>query len=140
MAQTVPFMGEKDPLKILQQQHDYTRHCLNEFRKEKQLSMKLMLGGAVVTYFALNDELNGYNKAINDRTYRYTTGRDGETLAFENPRTNQGKIDKIKLMKVACYAVGGTAAVAGIVFQVIPYRWMKRAYIGKDGIGIKIKL
>jgi hypothetical protein len=35
--------------------------------------------------------------------------------------------------------VGAGLSVAGVVLQIIPYRWIKRAYIGKDGLGIKFK-
>lgn len=126
-----------DSIKVVQKQSDYTRHCLNRFRKEKQLSFKLMLGSVVLLYLASDDGINGYGKAMNDIPYHVETMRSGTVLYIALPRTNQRKVNIIKTAKVAGFVIGGGMALGGVALQVIPYRWMKRAYVGPDGIGIK---
>jgi hypothetical protein len=67
---------------------DYTRHCLNKFRKEKQLGFELMLGGAIITYLTNNDDINGYNKAYADVRTVWDQHNDGSYRLITYPRTN----------------------------------------------------
>lgn len=99
---------------------DYTNHCLNNFRKEKQLGLKLMLGGAIISYIANDNSINGYNKA------------------HSGARIDQTKLDNSKSLKVVGLVTGGAMVLSGVVFQIISYRHLGRAYLVPDKNGLTV--
>jgi hypothetical protein len=103
---------------------DYTRYCMNQFRKEAQMSYGLIIGGAIIIVLTNTDGINGYTNAYN------------EGLRYHN----WDKLNSIKTLKTAGLVVGIGAGLSGAALQVISYRWLGRAYIIPDRKGLTVGL
>ena len=117
---------------------DYTSHCLNKFRKEQQLGYGLMLGGAIVTFLATNEYVNGYKKAYADIPYYGYYDNNGVWKNIELSRTNQDKLNSITTIRNIGTYTGSAAILSGIVLQFISYRHLKRAYIIPERNGLTV--
>lgn len=113
-----------------QYQIDFVRHCLKKYHDEKLIGYGFQLGGFIISGIGLSidkksDEVNGI--------YQNETG--GWTYDTTVPNYGVHKADN-SLRNVLI--IGGAAcSLSGIVFFIDSEKWMKRAYIGPDGFGVR---
>lgn len=99
---------EKDQYQI-----DFVRHCLKKYHDEKILGYGLQVTGVLLAGV-------GLNMSQNDNTeYDYQA---------ENTENKEGK---------GLIYVGAAFSIAGIITLIDSEKWMKRAYIGPDGLGVR---
>lgn len=119
---------------------DYTNYCLEKFRREHMIGLGLQVAGIAVIGFTQWDSTNGTSKAEADFQSNYQRAGDSLEGKIMAQRGYEATLDKIEDKKRIGIIVGVSMGALGVVFQNINYRWLRRAYVGEDGIGVKIPL
>jgi len=91
-------------------QTDYVRHCLKKYHDEKMTGYGLQLAGIAMA---------------------------GAGVAIENNKNTERKLSS-PIDVVLIYG-GAACSVAGLITLIDSEKWMKRAYIGPDGIGVRFR-
>ena len=100
--------SELSPDMKIQYQTDYLRHCLNQYRNQKLKGYCISLSGMAVA--GVGVLLNPVSKNVN----------------FYDDSNK-------RLM----YFIGGGISLVGVFTVLNSEKWLKRAYIGPDGLGVK---
>ena len=123
----------------LQYQLDYTKHCLNQFRKKQLTGASIELGGALMIIVTQLNSVNGTKKAeINYWDNMSMSGNSLEGTVFAFRQYEMALEDANKIRNIGAI-VGGATFIAGAAIQLLGYKWLKRAYIGSDGVGVVFK-
>lgn len=101
---------EKDQYQI-----DFVRHCLKKYHDEKMTGYGLQLTGVL---------LAGAGLSLNNE----------ENTGTDYPGDNATNVAS----KILIYG-GAACSLAGIITLIDSEKWMKRAYIGPDGFGVRFK-
>jgi len=110
----IALWNQADSLKKMQYQLDYVRHCLNKCHSEKTRGYLLSFMGGVIMGLSTgitNTDVNHNGQQTRD----FTT--EGELML-----------------------IGGLGmSLLGTIMIIDSEKWLRRAYLGPDGLGIKIK-
>jgi len=108
--------NDLDQVSKLQYQHDYTRFCLKKYHDEKMTGLKLeLIGSAVIAAGALFP--SSFHTRETDTGTRYN-----------DRRLNNGIM-----------IGGGVVSLIGMIYSIDAEKWLKNAYVGPDGIGVRFK-
>lgn len=119
----------KTPLDSIQFKLDYTRYCLQKYRKEQLTGIGLVLVGSIGMAVTNQSFLNGSDKAEQkylEETAFAGNSYEGKILALRNYQYTLSEIDQSKKLGLI---IGGASIVSGTVMYVLSYRWLKKAYI-----------
>lgn len=107
-----------DQLSKLEYSHDYTRYCLKKYHDRRNTGYTFQIAGLIVAGagFAVKPKeiVEIYEGANYVYSYDYT-------------------------LRYATSICGGAAIIIGSIIQVDADKWLKRAYIGPNGIGVKFQ-
>lgn len=132
-AQVVEILPEDK----LQCQADYVRHCLNQYRKKQLTGIEFEIGGLLIMAVTQLNSVNGTKRAeINYWDNMSMTGNSLEGTVFSFRQYEMDLEDANKIRNIGAI-VGGATFLTGAVIQVLGYKWLKNAYVGADGLGIK---
>jgi hypothetical protein len=106
--------SELSPDMKVQYQVDYVRHCLKKYRNEKMTGYKLEAAGLILSGAGFVIVRN----RTEDNLYRY--GRSNNTT-----------------VSTGLMIGGGALSLVGIISIIDSEKWLKRAYVGPDGLGVK---
>lgn len=131
----------KTPLDTIQFKLDYTRYCLNKYRKDQLSGIGLQFLGSLVLAATNLSFINGSDKAEQkylDETMRAGNSFEGKTIALRQYQNTLSEIDQTKELGLI---IGGASIVSGSIMHVLSYRWLKKAYIFPYyyGLGVAIK-
>ncbi|MDP3442939.1 MAG: hypothetical protein Q8T08_08790 [Ignavibacteria bacterium] len=131
----------KTPLDTIQFKLDYTRYCLQKYRKDQLTGIGLILVGSCVMAVTNQSFINGSDKAEQkylDETALAGNSFEGKIWALRKYQRTLSEIDQSKELGLI---IGGASIVSGSVMYVLSYRWLKKAYIFPYyyGLGVAIK-
>lgn len=132
-AQVVEILPEDK----LQCQADYVRHCLNQYRKKQLTGASIEIGGALMIVITQLNSVNGTKRAeINywDNMSMYGNSLEGNVVSY---RQYEMELEDANRIRNIGAIVGGATFLTGAVIQILGYKWLKNAYAGADGLGVK---
>jgi len=114
----------------LKYQIDFVKHCMLKYHDQKMTGYGLQLAGILIAGVGLSmekqsDEVNGI--------YQNQTGGWTYDTTVPNYGVHKGDNSLKNILTIG----GGVISLAGIITLIDSEKWMKRAYIGPDGIGVK---
>lgn len=98
----------------LQYQLDYVRHCLYKSNRQKSYGYAFSIVGGLVMGIGMAD--------------------DGDNVSEYGARDNNS-FDGTYVLTV----VGGVMSLAGTIMVIDSEKWLKRAYVGPNGVGVKFE-
>lgn len=98
----------------LQYQLDYVRYCLYKSNRQKSYGYAFSIVGGLVMVIGMADD--GYN-------------------VTEYGNRDNNSFDGTYMLTI----VGGVMSLAGTIMVIDSEKWLKRAYIGPNGIGVKFE-
>jgi hypothetical protein len=106
-------MTPVDPIIKLQYELDYVRHCLYECHQEKGRGYALSVVGGMMMGIGMAYSSNNVDSNFD--------GQSGNN--FDTPG--------------AMFIVGGVMSLVGTIMVIDSEKWLKRAYLGPNGFGVK---
>lgn len=111
-----------DQFSKIEFQHDYTRFCLKKYHDEKMKAYVLQLSGLAIAGA-------GMLIPVQDGEAIYNSGYPDEYTVYTEDNT----------IRNVGFIVGGAAFLGGIILQIDSEKWLKRAYFGPNGIGVRFE-
>jgi len=112
IQKSIVVVSDLSPDMKVQYQLDYVRHCLHKYQAQKKIGYYIGLSGAALSALG----------AVVEPSEDYYSGN---THFVEDGN------------KQAMYIAGGALSIIGTVIIIDSEKWLKRAYIGPDGLGVK---
>lgn len=110
---TIAF-NDMDANTQLQYQLDYVRHCLYKSNRQKSYGYAFSIVGGLVMGIGMAD--------------------DSDNISEYGARNNNS-LDGTYVLTL----VGGVMTLAGTIMVIDSEKWLKRAYIGPSGVGVKFE-
>jgi hypothetical protein len=111
-----------DQVSKLEFQNDYTRFCLKKYHDEKMIGYKCQLAGIIIVGAS-------FIIPVPEDVSIYESGTSSEYTIHKKDFT----------IRTITSIGGGVISLLGVIINIDSEKWMKRAYIGPDGIGVRFK-